>query len=145
MPRAATMTNHPAARARTFTGIASAAALIAMVAGFELSAQAAELSGATAGANAKTRTLSPVTPNTGATPLATAPATATPAPAAPSADAGSSSSGAAAAAPAAAAPAAAAPAPAPVVAAPAPAPVVVAPAPAPVTPPVATTTPSTKP
>jgi len=140
MPRAATMTNHPAARARTFTGIASAAALIAMVAGFELSAQAAELSGATAGANAKTRTLSPVTPNTGATPLATAPATATPAPAAPPADAGSSSSGAAAAAPV-----AAAPAPAPVVAAPAPAPVVVAPAPAPVTPPVATTTPSTKP
>jgi 2-oxoglutarate dehydrogenase E2 component (dihydrolipoamide succinyltransferase) len=140
------MTKHPAARARTFTGVASAAALIAMAAGFELSAQATELSGATAGTDVKTRTLSPAIPNSGATPLAKAPATATPAPAAAATDSGSSSSGSAA--PAAAAPAAAAPAPAPapVVAAPAPAPapVVVAPAPAPVTPPVATTTPSTK-
>jgi len=116
MEPAATMTNHPAARARTFTGIASAAALVAMVAGFELSAQATELSAATAGANAKTRTLSPVIPNSGATAPAQAPAAAAPAPAA-----------------------------APVVAAPAPAPVIAAPAPAPVTPPVATTTPSTKP
>jgi len=109
MEPAATMTNHPAARARTFTGIASAAALVAMVAGFELSAQATELSAATAGANAKTRTLSPVIPNSGATAPAQAPAAA------------------------------------PVVAAPAPAPVIAAPAPAPATPPVATTTPSTKP
>jgi 2-oxoglutarate dehydrogenase E2 component (dihydrolipoamide succinyltransferase) len=131
------MTKHPAARARTFTGIASAAALVAMVAGFELSAQAAELSAANAGGNEKTRTLSPAVPNSGAVP----------APTAAGASGGSSSGAAPAAAPAAAAPAAApAPAPAaPAPAAPAPAPVVKAPAPAPVTPPVATTKPSTKP
>jgi hypothetical protein len=118
---------HPARGARAFTGVASAVVLVSMVAGYELSAQAAE----TAKLPSVVRGHSAVVPKT-AVAAPPAPATAAPAATAPT----QSAQAPAAAAPAAAAPAAApaqAPVSAPVAVAPAP-----APAPAPVTPPVAT-------
>jgi pyruvate dehydrogenase E2 component (dihydrolipoamide acetyltransferase) len=108
----------PARGAKAFTGVASAIALVGMVAAFEMSAAAQEPAST---ASSQDRPLS--------TPAPKVPVAAAPAPAAPAA-------APEAAAPVDQAPAApAAVAPAPVAPAPAPAPVVPAPAPAPVTPP----------
>ncbi|WP_187270705.1 hypothetical protein [Lacisediminihabitans profunda] len=100
-----TRTNHPARRARALTGAASVVALVGIVAGLQMAAnaQGAERSDAPRGGS--TPTVSP-----SASPLGSAPTPAVPAPEAP----------------APAAPAAPAPAPKPV------APPVAAPAPAPV-------------